>query len=109
MRVRAQVVVTVASDGTRQLLEVPLAAMDATLAEERYLGLTAKRAEPRLIRLLDWAAEHGGAFAILWHPDRFDRATSGGWDRLYSRLLDGVRERGGSCVPAAELVSSHST
>jgi len=92
-----------------ELFEVPLAAMDATLAEERYLGLEAKRAEPHLMRLLDWAAEHGGAFAILWHPDRFDRATSGGWDRLYSRLLGGVVERGGCCVPVAELVSSHST
>jgi len=91
------------------LLEVPLAAMDATLAEERYLGLAAKRAEPQLTRLLDWAAEHGGAFAVLWHPDRFDPATSGSWDRLYSRLLDAVLERGGCCVPAAELVSSHST
>ena len=91
------------------VLEVPLAAMDATLAEERYLGLSAKRAEPQLLRLLDWAAEHGGAFALLWHPDRFDPLTSGGWDRLYSRVLEAVAERGGSCVPAAELVSSHST
>jgi hypothetical protein len=91
------------------LLEIPLAAMDATLAEERYLGLSAKRAEPRLLRLLDWAAANGGAFAILWHPDRFDPLTSGGWDRLYSRLLDGIHERGGRCVSAAELASSHST
>lgn len=91
------------------LLEIPLAAMDATLAEERYLGLAAKRAEPQLMRLLDWAAANGGAFAILWHPDRFDPLTSGGWDRLYSRLLDGIRERGGSSVSAAELASSHST
>jgi hypothetical protein len=65
--------------------------------------------EPQLLRLLDWAAEHGGTFAVLWHPDRFDPVTSGGWDRLYSRLLEGVRDRGGRCVPAAELVSSHST
>jgi hypothetical protein len=91
------------------VFEVPLAAMDATLAEERYLGLAAKRAEPQLLRLLDWAAENGGAFAVLWHPDRFDPLTSGGWDRLYSRLLEAVVERGGTCVPAAELVSSHST
>jgi peptidoglycan/xylan/chitin deacetylase (PgdA/CDA1 family) len=96
-------------DEPLDLVEIPLAAMDATLAEERYLGLAAKRAEPQLMRLLDWAAEHGGAFAVLWHPDRFDPVTSGGWDRLYSRLLDGIRERGGRCVPAAELVSSHST
>jgi hypothetical protein len=96
-------------EGPLDLVEIPLAAMDATLAEERYLGLTAKRAEPQLMALLDWAAENGGAFAVLWHPDRFDPLTSGGWDRLYSRVLEGVRERGGVCVPAAELSSSHST
>lgn len=96
-------------DEPLDLVEIPLAAMDATLAEERYLGLAARRAEPQLMRLLDWAAEHGGAFAILWHPDRFDPVTSAGWDRLYSRLLDGVRRRGGICVSAGELASSHST
>ena len=97
-----------ASDAPADLLEIPLAAMDATLAEERYLGLSARRAEPQLTVLLDWAAANGGAFAILWHPDRFDPLTSGGWDRLYSRLLDGVRARGGVCMSAGEL-SSHST
>jgi peptidoglycan/xylan/chitin deacetylase (PgdA/CDA1 family) len=95
-------------DAPADILEIPLAAMDATLAEERYLGLSARRAEPRLTALLDWAAESGGAFAILWHPDRFDPLTSGGWDRLYSRVLEGVRERGGVCMSAGEL-SSHST
>ena len=96
-------------DQPLDLVEIPLAAMDATLAEERYLGLTARRAEPELRRLLDWAAENGGGFAVLWHPDRFDPITSGGWDRLYSRLLEGVRQRGGVCMSGAELLSSHST
>lgn len=95
-------------DAPADVLEIPLAAMDATLAEERYLGLSAKRAEPRLDALLDWAAANGGAFSILWHPDRFDPLSSGGWDRLYSRVLDGVQVRGGTCVSAGEL-SSHST
>jgi hypothetical protein len=95
-------------DAPANVLEIPLAAMDATLAEERYLGLSAKRAERQLTTLLDWAAANGGAFAILWHPDRFDPLTSGGWDRLYWRVLEGVKERGGVCMSAAEL-SSHST
>ena len=95
-------------DVPADVLEIPLAAMDATLAEERYLGLSAKRAEPQLTALLDWAAENGGAFAILWHPDRFDPLTSGGWDRLYSKVLEDVLERGGNCMSAGEL-SSHST
>jgi peptidoglycan/xylan/chitin deacetylase (PgdA/CDA1 family) len=84
------------------LVEIPLAAMDATF-EERYLGLSAKRAEPVLMRLLDWASEHGAAFSVLWHTNRFDRGTSAGWDRLYDRVLDGVRERGGACVAAGDL------
>lgn len=85
------------------LVEIPLAAMDATLAEERYLGLSAAEAEPRLMALLDWAAEHGGGFAILWHNDRFDPPTARGWDRLYGRVLTAVRERGGACMTAGEL------
>jgi hypothetical protein len=95
-------------DKPGDVLEIPLAAMDATLAEDRYLGLSAKRAEPRLTALLDWAAVNGGAFSILWHPDRFDPLSSGGWDRLYSKVLEGVQERGGVCMSAGEL-SSHST
>ena len=86
--------------------------MDATLAEARYLGLSAGAAEPRLLSLLDWAAEHGGGFSLLWHPDRYDRATARGWDRLYFRVLDGIRERGGTCLSAGQLAaaySSHST
>ena len=95
-------------DAPADVLEIPLAAMDATLAEERYLGLSARRAEPQLTALLDWAAANGGHFAILWHPDRFDPLSSGGWDALYSRVLEAVQARGGVCMSAGEL-SSHST
>jgi peptidoglycan/xylan/chitin deacetylase (PgdA/CDA1 family) len=86
-----------------QLVEIPLAVMDVTLAEQRYLGLSAAAAEGRIMALLDWAAEHGGGFAILWHTDRFDRPTARGWDRLYERVLAAVGERGGVCLPAGEL------
>jgi hypothetical protein len=88
------------------IVEVPLAVMDATLAKERYQGLSAAAAKPQLIALLDWAAEHGGGFSILWHPDRFDAPSARGWDRLYFELLDAVRERGGVCLPAGELAAS---
>jgi hypothetical protein len=88
------------------IVEVPLAAMDATLAEARYQGLSPAQAKPQLIALLDWAAEHGGGFSILWHPDRFDAPSARGWDRLYFELLDAVRERGGVCLAAGELAAS---
>jgi peptidoglycan/xylan/chitin deacetylase (PgdA/CDA1 family) len=85
------------------LVEVPLALMDATLAEERYAGLPAAAARPRVLALLDWAAEHGGGFSVLWHPERFDGPSARGWDRLYFELIDAVRERGGVCLSAGEL------
>ncbi len=90
-------------DRPADLVEVPLAVMDATLAEERYAGLSAAEAKPRVLSLLDWAAEHGGAFSILWHPERFDGPSARGWDRLYFELIEAVRERGGCCLAAGEL------
>lgn len=90
-------------EGPLDIVEIPLAAMDVTLAESRYLGLSVHDAERRLLALLDWAAEHGGGFSILWHTDRFDPATAGGWDRLYARLIDAIHARGGVCAAAHEL------
>jgi hypothetical protein len=85
------------------LIEIPLAVMDVTLAEERYLGLSASAAERRLLELVAWAADRGGGFAVLWHNDRFDPGTSGGWDRLFFRFVDAVRASGGVCLSAGEL------
>ncbi len=85
------------------LVEIPLAAMDVTFSEEQYLGLSASAAERRLLDLVDWAAAHGGGFSVLWHTDRYDPATARGWDRLYLRVMDAVRLRGGVCLPAGEL------
>jgi hypothetical protein len=93
-------------DRPSDLVEVPLAVMDATLAEERYEGLRADAARPRVLALLDWAAEHGGGFSILWHPERFDAPSARGWDRLYFELMDAVRERGGVCMSAGELAAA---
>jgi len=87
------------------LVEVPLAVMDVTLAERRYLGLSPRTAWSRVTSLLDRAAEHGAAFAILWHPDRFDPPTSGGWDRFFYRLIGAVAERGGTCMSAQDLAA----
>ncbi|MCC6224114.1 MAG: polysaccharide deacetylase family protein [Thermoleophilia bacterium] len=93
----------VAAGRPLDLVEIPLAVMDVTLAEERYLGLPAAAAERYLLDLVDWAGLHGGGFSVLWHSDRFDPATSRGWDRLYFRFIEAVRARGGVCLPAREL------
>jgi peptidoglycan/xylan/chitin deacetylase (PgdA/CDA1 family) len=90
------------------LVEIPLAAMDVTLGEERYLGLSVVEAEARLRTLLELAARFGGGFAILWHSEWFDDPAFRGWDRLYFRLIDAIGERGGVCLAAEELAAEAS-
>lgn len=88
------------------LVEIPMAAMDATLAELHYLGLTPEAASRRVDALLDRAAELGAAFSVIWHTERFDPATARGWDRLYFRLIEGVKARGGVCVDGKTLAGA---
>jgi peptidoglycan/xylan/chitin deacetylase (PgdA/CDA1 family) len=90
-------------EAPRDIVEVPLAAMDVTLSAERYLNLSSRDAALRLGELLDWAAENGGGFSVLWHPEQYDAALLPGWDRLYRRFMDDVRARGGICMQAGTL------
>jgi hypothetical protein len=90
-------------DAPHDLVEVPLAAMDVTLSAERYLDLSVHEADKRLQALLDWAAENGGGFAVLWHSEQYDSALLPGWDRLYRRFIEQVQLRGGVCLQAGAL------
>jgi hypothetical protein len=84
--------------------ELPLVLMDATLAEERYLGLGADDAFAVATEALEPVAEHGGAVAILWHPPSHHPLLSRGYDRLYRRLLAWIEQRGGRTGTAAETL-----
>jgi hypothetical protein len=88
------------------LVELPMAVMDATLAEPRYLGLTPRAGLERTLRLLEGVAAIGGTVAILWHTDRFSREYARGWDRVYADVLAWVADRGGRLVTAGEAVGS---
>jgi hypothetical protein len=94
----------VAADRPLDMLELPLVVMDATLAEDRYLGLSADDGLDRAVATLERAARAGGTVSVLWHNDRFDPAYARGWGRAYDRLLGWVRERGGRLCTAAEAV-----
>jgi hypothetical protein len=84
--------------------ELPLAVMDATLSEERYLGLDADGAFAAAVEALEPVAEHGGAVAILWHPPQHHPRLSRGFDRVYRRLLEWIDDRGGWAGSAAETL-----
>ncbi len=88
------------------LVELPMAVMDATLAEQRYLGLTPRAGLERTLRLLERVAGIGGTVAILWHTDRFSREYARGWDRVYADVLEWVADRGGRLVTAADAVAA---
>jgi hypothetical protein len=84
--------------------EIPLVVMDATLSEERYLGLDADEAFAAAVEALEPVAEHGGAVAILWHPPQNHPRLSRGFDRVYRRLLDWIGDQGGWAGSASELL-----
>jgi hypothetical protein len=84
--------------------ELPLAVMDATLAEDHYLGLDSLRAFDAALAALEPIAEHGGAVALLWHPPSHHPRLSNGYDRLYRRLLTWVEAQEGWAGTAAETL-----
>ena len=87
------------------LLEVPLAVMDATLSDDRYLGLDADAGYLRAVAVLERVAEVGGTVAILWHNDRFAGPYARGWDRCYERILDWVVARGGALCACEDVLA----
>jgi len=95
-------------DGDRplDLVELPMAVMDATLSEQRYLALTPAAGLERTLALLGHVAAIGGTVSILWHTDRFSREYARGWDRVYANVLGWVADRGGRLCTAAEAVAS---
>ncbi len=84
--------------------ELPLVVMDATLSEERYLGLGPEAAYEAAVEALGPVAEHGGAAAILWHPPQHHPRLANGLDRVYRRLLAWIDDRGGWAGSAAEAL-----
>jgi len=84
--------------------ELPLAVMDASLAEERYLALGPQRAYEAAVAALEPVVEHGGAVALLWHPSMHHARLSNGFDRVYRRLLAWIDGQGGRTGSAGDTL-----
>jgi peptidoglycan/xylan/chitin deacetylase (PgdA/CDA1 family) len=84
--------------------ELPLAVMDATLSEPRYLGLGAEEGFERAVAALEPVAQHGGAVALLWHPPSHHPRLSNRYDEVYRRLLAWIADRGGWAGTAADAL-----
>ncbi len=86
------------------IVELPLALMDTTLAEPHHRNLDADAAHAASLAVLQRLRASGGGAALLWHNVRFDAAGADGYDQLYWELVDWIRAHGGVALPAAELV-----
>lgn len=85
------------------LLELPLHIMDTALFYPSHLNLSEKDAERMVWKLIDGAAEFGGALTVNWHdrsiaPERL-------WDGFYLKLLRELKRRGAWFATGGQAVS----
>ena len=87
----------------RQLLELPLHAMDTALFYPDHLGLSPREAQNLLNQLRDNAIRFGGCLTINWHdrslaPERL-------WGERYRCAVDDLRERNAWVSTAGRAVA----
>jgi hypothetical protein len=80
-------------DRPYRVLQISLFLMDVTL--RGYLGLRAGGAQPTIDACLDTLQAKRGCASIVWHPIVFGGARDPGYDDLYFRLVERVRDCGG--------------
>ncbi len=96
---------SLAEERPLDLIALPLAVMDGTLQQPHYRDLPAHEAERAAVAVLARVRASGGASSLLWHNNRFDPRLSRGFDGVYWRLVDGVREHGGVATSAGGIVA----
>jgi hypothetical protein len=88
---------------TNRLLELPLHVMDTALFYPGYLNLSRQQAGALCGKLMDNAAQFGGAFTVNWHdrslaPERL-------WGGSYGDLIQGLKDRGAWFATAGQAVA----
>jgi hypothetical protein len=86
----------------KNLLELPMHAMDTALFYPSYLNLTPTQAAEKIAPLIAHAAGSGGTLVVNWHdrsiaPERL-------WDGSYVALIDGCKKSGAWFATAGQAV-----
>ncbi len=89
--------------GAKELLELPLHAMDTALFYLSYLGLSPEKAAARLRQTSECIVKFGGCFTVNWHdrslaPERL-------WVDCYRDLIQELRSQGAWFATAGQTVS----
>jgi hypothetical protein len=82
-----------AEDRPYRVLQIGLFVMDVTLRS--YMQLKGARAWAAVQAVLEDLAGKRGCASAVWHPIVFGGARDPGYDELFWRMVEGVRERGG--------------
>jgi hypothetical protein len=81
---------------TRRLTKLclhPLAVMDCTLEEAKYMGLSGPEASACCLRLIDETARAGGELSLLWHNTSLREGSGSYLSGLYTFLLTQLMNR----------------
>ena len=86
----------------KNLLELPMHAMDTALFYPSYLNLTPDAAAGKIAPLISYAENSGGAFVVNWHdrsiaPERL-------WDGSYKALIGECKKAGAWFATAGQAV-----
>ena len=87
----------------KQLLELPLHAMDTALFYPSYLDLSSSDAMQRVSKMIENADKFGGCFTVNWH-DR-SLAPERNWDSCYRELIKELKDRGAWITTAGQAVA----
>ena len=88
---------------TKNLLELPMHAMDTALFYPSYLNLSPAQAAEKIRPLVEHAEKCGGAFVVNWHdrslaPERL-------WDGSYVQIIAQCKKNGAWFATAAQTVA----
>ncbi|HOO76653.1 MAG TPA: polysaccharide deacetylase family protein [bacterium] len=71
--------------------ELPLTIMESSLI--RYLDLEPEQGLKLMVELIDEIRSVGGVFVLLWHNSSLGRAAPPGWNSVFARTIEYLREK----------------
>lgn len=95
-------------DRRTDVLEIPLAVMDTSLQNPKYMGRKSEEAFGEIQKVVEEIRKFNGAAAILWHNNFFSDYKFGGWREVFTDILDYCEEHDGAAVSASEIVPYYS-
>ena len=83
-------------------LEIPLMVMDTTLHDAPYMGNDPQKMK-KLDLLIEEVRKFNGLLSILWHNNYFSEHKYEGWGKVYSGLINQLKEKGSTFLTSTQI------